>query len=162
MPRQAAPHCGAAPTSCPDAARDQAPRGRERAITLAYAAFRAGISLSAGCFRMMNTSITARELFDQQKDKLALRWLAGQKGDKRVLESGDTVSRRPSLAGYLNAVYPNKVQILGTEELTWLDSLDSRQRWETIEKIVQARPLALVISKNQSCPEDLREAAKII
>ncbi len=108
---------------------------------------------------MMNTSITARELFDQQKDKLALRWLAGQKGDKRVLESGDTVSRRPSLAGYLNAVYPNKVQILGTEELTWLDSLDSRQRWETIEKIVQARPLALVISKNQSCPEDLREAA---
>lgn len=108
---------------------------------------------------MMNTSITARELFDQQKDKLALRWLAGQKGEKRVLESGDTVSRRPSLAGYLNAVYPNKVQILGTEELTWLDSLDSRQRWETIEKIVQARPLALVISKNQSCPEDLREAA---
>ena len=108
---------------------------------------------------MMNTSITARELFDQQKDKLALRWLAGQKGDKRVLESGDTVSRRPSLAGYLNAVYPNKVQILGTEELTWLDSLDSRQRWETIEKIVQARPLALVICKNQSCPEDLREAA---
>ena len=108
---------------------------------------------------MMNTSITARELFDQQKDKLAVRWLAGQKGDKRVLESGDTVSRRPSLAGYLNAVYPNKVQILGTEELTWLDSLDSRQRWETIEKIVQARPLALVISKNQSCPEDLREAA---
>ena len=108
---------------------------------------------------MMNTSITARELFDQQKDKLALRWLAGQKGDKRVLESGDTVSRRPSLAGYLNAVYPNKVQILGTEELTWLDSLDSRQRWETIEKIVQARPLALVISKTPSCPEDLREAA---
>lgn len=108
---------------------------------------------------MMNTSITARELFDQQKDKLALRWLAGQKGEKRVLESGDTVSRRPSLAGYLNAVYPNKVQILGTEELTWLDSLDSRQRWETIEKIVQAKPLALVISKSQSCPEDLREAA---
>ena len=28
MPRQAAPHCGAALTSCPDAARDQAPRGR--------------------------------------------------------------------------------------------------------------------------------------
>ena len=108
---------------------------------------------------MMNTSITARELFDQQKDKLALRWLAGQKGDKRVLESGDTVSRRPSLAGYLNAIYPNKVQILGTEELSWLDSLDSRQRWETIERIMQSHPLALVITRNQACPEDLRAAA---
>ena len=108
----------------------------------------------------MTTRITARELFDQQKEKLALRWLAGQKGGTRELESVDTIARRPSLAGYLNTIYPNKVQILGSEELAWLDSLDSRQRWETIEKIVQYRPLALVISKNQSCPEDLRDAAE--
>ncbi len=108
----------------------------------------------------MTTSITARELFDQQKDKLALRWLAGMKGDQRMLEAVDTVARRPSLAGYLNAIYPNKVQILGSEELAWLDSLDSRQRWETIEKLMQYRPLALVISKNQPCPEDLRGAAE--
>ncbi|HEY5972006.1 MAG TPA: HPr(Ser) kinase/phosphatase [Pseudoxanthomonas sp.] len=107
-----------------------------------------------------NASITARELFDQQKEKLSLRWLAGQKGEKRGVESFDAIARRPSLAGYLNAIYPNKVQILGTEELAWLDSLDSRLRWETIEKIVQFRPLALVISKNQACPEDLREAAE--
>src|SRR5690606_5036078 len=110
--------------------------------------------------RMRNASITALELFEQQQDKLSLRWLAGQKGGSREIDSGDTNARRPSLAGYLNAVYPNKVQILGSEELTWLDSLDSRQRWETIEKIIQARPLALVISKNQSCPEDLRAAAE--
>ena len=31
----------------------------------------------------MNTSITARELFDQQRDKLALRWVAGQKWEHR-------------------------------------------------------------------------------
>ncbi len=30
-------------------------------------------------------------------------------------------SRRPSLAGYLNMIYPNKIQIIGTEELAWLD-----------------------------------------
>ena len=109
---------------------------------------------------MRNASITARELFDQLQEKLGLRWLAGQKGGSRGIESGDTNARRPSLAGYLNAVYPNKVQILGSEELALLDSLDARLRWETIEKIVQFRPLALVISKNQSCPEDLRNAAE--
>ena len=72
----------------------------------------------------------------------------------------DTNARRPSLAGYLNIIYPNKVQILGTEELSWLDGLDARARWEVIEKIMQARPLALVISKSQSAPEDLRAAAE--
>ena len=108
----------------------------------------------------MTARITARELFDQQRERLDLRWLAGEDGGSRVLESGDTVARRPSLAGYLNAIYPNKVQILGTEELAWLDGLDSRLRWETIARIVGFGPLALVISKDQPCPEDLRIAAE--
>ncbi len=105
-------------------------------------------------------SISAQELFDQLGERLGLRWVAGRNGGERVLEAVDTVARRPSLAGYLNAIYPNKVQILGTEELTWLDTLDSRQRWETIEKIMQFRPLGLVVSKDQACPEDLRLAAE--
>ncbi|MEO6365417.1 MAG: HPr kinase/phosphorylase, partial [Luteimonas sp.] len=108
----------------------------------------------------MNEHISARELFEQLRERLDLRWLAGQDGQDRVLESVDTVARRPSLAGYLNIIYPNKVQILGTEELAWLDTMDSRQRWETIEKIIQSRPLAMVISKDQPCPADLRSAAE--
>ena len=107
----------------------------------------------------MNARITAAELFEHQRERLGLRWLAGHQGGPRVLEAVETIARRPSLAGYLNAIYPNKVQILGSEELAWLDGLDSRLRWETIEKIMQFRPLALVISKDQPCPEDLRIAA---
>lgn len=108
----------------------------------------------------MNASILARDLFDQMRERLDLRWIAGQGGETRVLEAVDTVARRPSLAGYLNIIYPNKVQILGTEELAWLDALDSRQRWEIIEKLMGFRPLALVVSKDQRCPEDLSEAAE--
>jgi HPr kinase/phosphorylase len=108
----------------------------------------------------MTARISAHELYEQLRERLGLRWLAGQTGQQRVLEAGDTVARRPSLAGYLNTIYPNKLQILGSEELSWLDGLDSRLRWETIEKIIQFRPLALVISKDQACPEDLRIAAE--
>ncbi|WP_140910057.1 HPr(Ser) kinase/phosphatase [Cognatiluteimonas lumbrici] len=108
----------------------------------------------------MHASISAGQLFEQLRERLDLRWIAGESGRCNTLEAVDTVARRPSLAGYLNAIYPNKVQILGTEELSWLDTLDSRQRWETIQKIVHFAPLALVISKDQSCPEDLRIAAE--
>ena len=108
----------------------------------------------------MTAGISAGELFEQQRERLELRWLAGVEGASHRLEAVETVARRPSLAGYLNAIYPNKVQILGTEELAWLDALDSRLRWETIEKIMHFRPLALVISKDQACPEDLRIAAE--
>ena len=104
--------------------------------------------------------IAARDLFDQLRERLGLRWVGGHAGENRVVDAKATVSRRPSLAGYLNIIYPNRVQILGSEELDWLDSLDARLRWETLQKIVNNSPLAMVISKDQACPADLREAAE--
>ncbi|PNS09370.1 HPr(Ser) kinase/phosphatase [Solilutibacter silvestris] len=108
----------------------------------------------------MTLSVNARETFDELQSRLDLRWLAGRNGEAQVLESVDTNARRPSLAGYLNIIYPNKVQILGAEELAWMDSLDARPRWDVIGRIMDARPLALVISKNQDCPADLLQAAE--
>jgi HPr kinase/phosphorylase len=61
--------------------------------------------------------LTARQLFDDIHERMALRWVAGMRGETRVLEYGSTPARRPSLVGYLNVIYPNKIQIIGTEEL---------------------------------------------
>ena len=109
----------------------------------------------------MRNRISARELYDQLQDRLGLRWLtAGQRGGERMLERGEQMSRRPSLAGYLNVIHPNKVQIVGSAELAWLDGLDARMRWGAIEKIMEMQPLALVISQNQACPTDLRAATE--
>ncbi|HET6546539.1 MAG TPA: HPr(Ser) kinase/phosphatase [Rhodanobacteraceae bacterium] len=103
--------------------------------------------------------LTARQLFDAVSERLELRWVAGMRGEGHAIEPGDSQSRRPSLVGYLNIIYPNKVQIIGTEELSYLDGLDSRQRWETIEKIMAYRPTALLATKDQPIPADLRQAA---
>lgn len=109
----------------------------------------------------MRNRISARELFDQLHERLALRWITtGQRGGERTLERGEQLTRRPSLAGYLNVIHPNKVQIIGAAELAWLDTLDARQRWETLEKIMGFDPTALVISQNQGCPTDLRDVAE--
>jgi HPr kinase/phosphorylase len=91
---------------------------------------------------------------------MALRWAAGMRGEARVLEPNTKQSRRPSLVGYLNVIYPNKVQIIGTEELNYLDGLEPRQRWETIHKIAAYQPAALIVTKDQAIPPDLREVAE--
>ena len=108
----------------------------------------------------MPDRLRARELFEELGERLALRWIAGQPGGERVIERGEHLSRRPSLAGYLNVIHPNKVQIIGSAELAWLDGLDARTRWEVLLKIMESRPLAMVITQNQSCPADLRDAAE--
>ena len=104
----------------------------------------------------MNTSISAQELFEQLQNSLGLRWLAGRSGKDTRTDRKEITSKRPSLAGYLNVIHPNKVQILGIAELAWLDCLDARLRWENIEKIIEQKPLALVISQAQICPSDLQ------
>jgi HPr kinase/phosphorylase len=104
--------------------------------------------------------LTARQLFDSLHERLALRWAAGVRGESRQIEPGAAQARRPSLVGYLNVIYPNKVQIIGSEELAYLDGLDSRQRWETVQKIMAQRPTVLLVTRDQAVPSDLREAAE--
>ena len=65
----------------------------------------------------MADRLRARELFDELRERLELRWLGGQRGGERVIERGEHLSRRPSLAGYLNVIHPNKVQVIGAAEL---------------------------------------------
>jgi HPr kinase/phosphorylase len=108
----------------------------------------------------MRTRISAREVFDELHERLELRWLTGQAGGDRLLERSEQQTRRPSLAGYLNVIHPNKIQIIGAAELAWLDTLDARQRWEKLEQIMGVAPMALVITQNQICPTDLRAACE--
>ena len=86
--------------------------------------------------------LTARQLYDGVHERMALRWISGMRGESRALDPGATQTRRPSLIGYLNVIYPNKVQIIGSEELKYLDALDSRQRWKAMHKIAASEPVA--------------------
>lgn len=108
----------------------------------------------------MSRRISAGELFEQLSERLKLRWIAGKRGESRTIEQGENLQRRPSLVGFLNIIYPNKVQILGVDELQYLDGLDSRPRWETIAKIIDYRPIAILITRDQTLPADLREATE--
>ncbi|MDE3142028.1 MAG: HPr(Ser) kinase/phosphatase [Pseudomonadota bacterium] len=104
--------------------------------------------------------ITARQLFEKVNERLALRWIAGMRGESRMLEPSAGRERRPSLVGYLNLIYPNRVQIVGSEELAYLDGLEPRQRWEMLQKLFGQRPVAVIVTKDQAVPADLREAAE--
>ncbi len=104
--------------------------------------------------------LTARQLFDSTNEHLSLAWHAGVPGEARIIRATQSGGRRASLVGYLNIIYPNRVQIIGSEELAFLDALESRQRWSTIHKIMAQEPTALLVTRGQSPPADLVEAAE--
>ena len=103
----------------------------------------------------MARSLTASTLYDELQDRLGLHWIVGSgKGKKRSLSDQD-ITARPSLAGYLNLIHPNQVQVLGEAELSYLERLSDASRSETIAAIFRDEPLVLVIGDNLEAPSDL-------
>jgi len=107
----------------------------------------------------LTRTLTARDLYDKLHERLDLNWVTPRfKGEGALLSDRD-MSSRPALAGYLNLIHPNRVQVIGKEELEFLDSLSAADRAATIARIFDAKLFVLIVGSGLALPEDLRQAA---
>lgn len=103
--------------------------------------------------------LTARNLFDDLHDRLGLHWVAGTGEGKPYTISAGDLSVRPDLAGFLNLIHPNKVQVLGETEIRYLDALQSAERVMTLETTFKSKPLAIVVGDGLDIPPAIITAA---
>jgi len=69
------------------------------------------------------------------------------------------LSIRPALAGFLNLIHPNRVQVLGTEEITYLQSLNPRERQRTVTDLLASAPLIVLVGDGFDMPPSIVQAA---
>jgi HPr kinase/phosphorylase len=105
------------------------------------------------------TSVSVDELFRDLADQLNLQWIAGLNGGNRILSS-ETV-QKPTLAliGHLNFVHPNRVQVLGCAEMTFLQGLTPTGLNEAIDHLFSTELAAIIVSNGESVPAILKESA---
>jgi HPr kinase/phosphorylase len=108
----------------------------------------------------MTRSVTAHELFDEVRTRLELVWAAAHEGGDRKIEIAEGKQRRPSLVGYLNLIHPNKIQILGAEELAFLDALTPTNRRTNVQRMIKLQPAALIVARGLEPPEDVLRSAR--
>ena len=108
----------------------------------------------------MTRTLTARDLFTQLQDRLDLSWVAAREHGEDTLLSEDDLSTRPALAGYLNLIHRNRVQVLGAEELDYLDAQGGEDRDRTLRQIFDRHLIAAVVGSNLELPEDFLAAAE--
>ena len=108
----------------------------------------------------MSRSISSAELHERFGERLGLDWISGQEAAGQRTITADGFGVRPSLVGFLNLIHPNRIQVIGEEEIRWLDALDARQRWETLARIMDARPAALIVANGLEIAQDLEQAAR--
>jgi HPr kinase/phosphorylase len=90
-------------------------------------------------------SITAPTLFADLREKLDLRWVSGADDGSAGALSPQDLTSRPAMAGFLNVIHPNRVQVLGREEVTFLEGLGKSERSNTVSRILSSQPLAIVV-----------------
>ncbi len=108
----------------------------------------------------MTQRVTPAELYEQFSDRLDLRWVCGKsEARKRELEPTGFHSR-PSLVGFLTPIHSTRIQVIGREEFDWLEGLDSRTRWETLARIMDDQPAAIIVANGLEVADDLAKLAR--
>jgi len=93
----------------------------------------------------MNNDLTTRDFIQSHGERLGLNWQAGQDGENRLLQSDKSVTGIP-IAGFLNLVKPNQVQVLGPEEVKYLEQLGKNSHQDAISRLFKCEPAMIIFS----------------
>jgi len=94
----------------------------------------------------MSAATTIQDLYDALSRKLGLEWVAGQGGAGRHLQGDFPGAGSQGLAGALNCIHPNRIQVIGRAELVYFSSLDEQLYLDVIHKLFSAQPAAVILS----------------
>ena len=108
----------------------------------------------------MNVPATIRDLFDILKNKLALEWVAGEAGGCRRLKGGLPEAQSQPLAGQLNNIHPNRIQVIGPAELAYLEDLGKNSHQDVMDKLFWGLPAAVILANNAEVDQEFIDYAE--
>ena len=98
---------------------------------------------------------TLQTLFDDNRDALSLRWLAGASGAQRGLPDLTTGTlAAPDIVGHLNLIHPRRIHVLGAVEVGYLVRMEPPRRAHFGSEFVAGQPLAMVVAEDGTAPDD--------
>ncbi len=107
----------------------------------------------------MSTSLTLDTLFRSLDEKLGLAWVTGSQGGEHAINTTKDEKAETSLVGNLNLIHPHRIQVLGSRELEFLDSLKKNSRKDAISQLFSGQSDLIIMAKQLPVPDDLLQAA---
>lgn len=103
--------------------------------------------------------LTIQELLSEKEAGLDLELLAGERGLAKVVQVPRIQKPGLALAGYTVNLHPDRIQVLGSTELTYLAHLPVEQAVENLRQLCALNISCFIITKGQTPPDYLlREA----
>ena len=94
----------------------------------------------------MSNDLSIRDFILSHGERLGLLWKAGKSGKNRHFQSQNLITGVP-IAGYLNLVKPNQVQVIGPEEIKYLNQLKSNSHKDAMTRLFACEPVMIVFAE---------------
>ena len=106
--------------------------------------------------------ITVAQLFEDNRERLRLEWIAGRDGGVKQIESANLKDSREGLIGHLNFIHPNRIQVLARPEIIHLDALDPVTRQHTLHRLAASGLACVIVAGGERAPEHLCALAEVM
>ncbi len=105
-------------------------------------------------------TLTIQEILDEKEAGLDLELLSGAGGLSNTISVPRIQKPGLALAGYTDSLHPDRVQIIGSTELSFLKTMPQQKAIETSRGLFRKNLSCLIITKNQEAPDYLLEQAE--
>lgn len=102
-------------------------------------------------------SLHVREILEEKGDELSLTLLSGREGLKRKIETPDLNRPGLLLAGFEELFPYKRVQVVGAQEMRFLNSLSENERDEASARLFGKEPPAVIVAKGYEPPEPFKK-----
>jgi HPr kinase/phosphorylase len=103
--------------------------------------------------------VTVARLYEALRERLQLELMGSEKGLSREITSSEASSPGLVLAGYTERFVPNRVQVLGETEISYLASRSEADRTRVAETFLSFPIPVVFVTKAQELPSGLVDAA---
>ena len=104
--------------------------------------------------------VSIARLFEDNREKLGLEWVAGRDGGAKELNSEHTRDSSQGLIGHLNFIHPNLIQVLGTSEVAYLDKLDTPNCHKALAQVAIKELACFIVAGVDRAPASLAAVAE--
>lgn len=104
--------------------------------------------------------LSIARLFEDNKDKLKLTWLAGRLGGTKDLNSELTKDSSKGLIGHLNFIHPNLIQVLGPSEVEYLNGLEPDLCSRNLSRVATRELGCFIVAGMATAPAPLISVAE--
>jgi len=104
--------------------------------------------------------LTVAVLVGEKREEWGLKVAAGRKGlHASVVATGDINRPGMALAGYTGVFLRERIQIVGSTELSYLETMPPEQQREAVHRLLSLRPPCIIVTKGLALPSLWKDAA---